>query len=260
MITSHSMSAKDIAIQFGLYRPLRKLDTLLHPWIRRRLAEERAFYRALLPEHALCFDVGANIGERSEILLSLGHRVIAFEPNPAMWRELLCRCPGLVLKTEALGRAPSQATLYAPAGARHSMASLDPQWSETTLADIGRAPVADESTHVYPVQVSTLDTAIAEHGRPHYIKIDVEGWEPEVLRGLSQSVPLLSFEMHASPRGVSRATECLAHLQQLGFTAINATPAEGCRFLFPEWQRIDGFLPGSVSFPGEPYGDCYVRL
>ena len=42
--------------------------------------------------------------------------------------------------------------------------------------------------------VTTLDRLIAQHGVPSFIKIDVEGFEDQVLAGLTHPVPALSFE------------------------------------------------------------------
>ena len=42
--------------------------------------------------------------------------------------------------------------------------------------------------------MTTLDSLIEKYGAPSYIKIDVEGYELEVIKGLSTSVQLISVE------------------------------------------------------------------
>jgi len=57
------------------------------------------------------------------------------------------------------------------------------------------------------VPMLTLDTLIEQFGVPHFIKIDVEGYEEQVLSGLSFQPPLLSFEFHHA--FVSATLRCL---------------------------------------------------
>ena len=44
------------------------------------------------------------------------------------------------------------------------------------------------------VPVTTLDALIERHGVPSFVKVDAEGFEEEVLQGLSRSIKALSFE------------------------------------------------------------------
>jgi hypothetical protein len=46
------------------------------------------------------------------------------------------------------------------------------------------------------VSMVTLDSIIGKHGKPEFIKIDVEGYEPQVLLGLSYMPHGLSFEVN----------------------------------------------------------------
>jgi hypothetical protein len=64
------------------------------------------------------------------------------------------------------------------------------------------------------VPVATLDALIEQHGVPAFCKIDVEGYELEVLRGLSHALPALSFEY--IPAALDVAYGCLERLGQLG--------------------------------------------
>jgi hypothetical protein len=112
--------------------------------------------------------------------------------------------------------------------------------------------------------VVTLDAAIRAFGKPTYCKIDVEGWEFEVLRGLSQGLPLISFEFHLTDVDARKTRACLERLLELGATHANLTPAERSTFHFPDWMPVRELLdwfPGDLgsTLPGLPYGDIYVR-
>src|SRR5262245_16345667 len=186
----------------GLYRPMRGLYRRVHPSRLRALQGDVDLYRTLLPPDALCFDVGANTGEKSEALLLAGAaRVVAFEPNPAVLSELRARCDRWKNWTGAevaLGSAAGFATLYARKSSQQS--SLLDDWEE------------GEVTGACHVPVLTLDSAIEHFGLPFYGKIDVEGWELEVLKGLNQPLPLISFEFHLNERDVRKTVACLERL------------------------------------------------
>jgi FkbM family methyltransferase len=210
-------------------------------------------YGSLLRRGALCFDIGANVGDKSEALLQIGSRVVAFEPNPLVVPELRARCGAYkewALVEAALGSGPRIAILHAQQ--IHSQSSLAQGWENGKV-------IAS-----FPVPVVTLDAAIECFGQPDYCKIDVEGWEPEVLNGLTHPLPLVSFEFHLDEKGVVNAKSCLQRLAEFGPASLNVTPAERATFLFKEWIALDEFLEGfprnlSDSLPGYPYGDMFVR-
>jgi FkbM family methyltransferase len=244
---------KRLAIASGLYRTARGLARRVRGRERAYFQADVGFYRALLPECALCFDVGANIGEKSEALLRAGCRVVAVEPHPLVVPELRARCgwsPDWHLVVAAAGSRSAVATLYAHAA--HGQSSLAPDWEE------GRVIAT------FPVPVVTLD-ALADHfGRPDYCKLDVEGWELEVLLGLTHPVPLLSFEFHLTKRDIRKTDACLELLAAMGPAEVNVTPAERAEFHWPQWRPLADFpvwFPGELSrtLPGHPYGDIYVR-
>jgi len=56
------------------------------------------------------------------------------------------------------------------------------------------------------------------------VKIDVEGYELEVLLGLSQAIPALSFEY--LPEATAAAVECIEALEQLGRYEYNHSRGE----------------------------------
>ena len=252
MLGSLSKKAKKLAIAAGLYRPARYITRLIHPNQARAFKADIDFYRTLLQPGALCFDVGANIGDKSEALLNAGARVVAFEPNRLLIPELSSRCrhhENWTLIEAALGSGTAIATLYAAES--HGQSSLAQDWMGKTIAS-------------FHVPVVTLDSAIACFGIPAYCKIDVEGWELEVLKGLTKPIPLISFEFHLNAQGIDSTLSCLESLTRFGPSLVNITPAEGARFHFKEWVPLAQFIewfPGDLrqSLPGNPYGDIFVK-
>ena len=105
---------------------------------------------------------------------------------------------------------------------------------------------------------TTLDALIAAHGRPALCKIDVEGFEAEVLRGLSQPLPLVSFEY--LPAAITVAYACLARLAALGEYEFNWFVGESHRWASPTWldagamaAQLDTLAAGRAS------GDIFAR-
>jgi FkbM family methyltransferase len=246
---------KNMSIAAGLYGPARQLSRFLHPQKRHSHLEDILFFKSLLAPGTLCYDIGANIGEKSEALLKAGARVIAFEPNLLLVNELKARCGwerNWTLVTAALGSSAGIATLYArQIHGLSSLAEEGPQSWQGKLVDTLNVPVL------------TLDMAIEKFGRPFYCKIDVEGWEFEVLTGLSQCIPLLSFEFHLTDKDMDKTKACLKKLSTFGSNLVNVTPAEKLTFHFPEWLSLENFckeFPGNLSsLPGEKYGDIFVK-
>ena len=72
--------AKQLALSVGLYAPAPALNRVFSPSECRNFREHRSLLSRFVRPGDLLFDVGANIGNKSEILLSLGARVVAFEP------------------------------------------------------------------------------------------------------------------------------------------------------------------------------------
>jgi FkbM family methyltransferase len=248
---------KHALISLGLYRPARFLhDRLIN---RERVAEAReiraAFSRLVKPGD-LCFDVGANIGQKAEPLLSLGARVLAVEPQPACAAELAARCGGyrdFHPVAKAVGRAPGRATMFISDTAVFS--SMNRGWTSFKQGDRVRE---------IEVEVVTFDQLIDTYGCPDFCKIDVEGYELEVLGGLSRPVKLLSFEFHNRdhPEWLPAAYQCLERLRDLGAVRANVSLGEDMTLLLDEFLPYDEFLAYFEKLTRDPdtvYGDIYVR-
>ncbi len=244
--------SKRAAMWLGIYGPLKRLRRrYFDPTALRNFSQSVDFYREFLSPGDLCFDVGANVGFKSEVFLALGAKVISFEPQPACVRELKARCGhrGLVVVCAAVGSAPGRLPLYI--GGNNLVSSLLPGWDK-------------DNRDIIEVPVTTLDQAIKRYGTPRFCKIDVEGYEFEVLKGLSRSLPVLSIEYHLDDDKIKTTIDCVDRLAQLGELEINITLGETAELCWPKWisyQMFRDFFPAKAPQSAIcGFGDLFIRI
>jgi hypothetical protein len=109
------------------------------------------------------------------------------------------------------------------------------------------------------VPVTTLDALIEHHGLPRFCKIDVEGYEAEVLAGLSHRIPALSVEFLGGALDIAEA--CVRRLEALSGYEFNAIEGEERRFMSKRWLTADEMVAWLRSGGGSiSSGDVYARL
>jgi len=153
------------------------------------------FYARFISRGDLVFDVGANEGEYSDLFLALGAQVVAIEPNPACRERLRMvarRRGNLLIEDCAVGDSEGAAVLRI--GSASQLSTLSNEWYEMTQTSPAYRDVTWSGAR--KVRVMTLDGIAAKYGRPKFVKIDVEGFEDRVLRGMTFHPDALSFEFH----------------------------------------------------------------
>ena len=110
------------------------------------------------------------------------------------------------------------------------------------------------------VPLITLDALIATHGVPDFFKIDVEGYELEVLKGLGQPIPLVSLEY--THGRLQLTLDCISRLTELGEYVFNLSELESMEMSCDEWVSADEVAAMLVDRFGKRefgYGDVYAR-
>jgi Methyltransferase FkbM domain len=114
--------------------------------------------------------------------------------------------------------------------------------------------VWDESVRV---PCLTLQDLIEQHGRPAFIKIDVEGLEDRVLAGLTTAVPALSFEFTTIARSIGE--RCLDRLEALGPYRFDYALGETQMLALGRWASAAELRAILASLPHEANsGDVYA--
>ena len=145
------------------------------------------FYAEFVRPGETCFDIGANRGNRTKVFKMLGARVIAVEPQcgcAALLRSAFSEDSSVTVVESACGDARGRAQLRI--ATYDTISSLSADWISAVKA-AGRFGDA-EWNEVADVAVTTLDSLICTYGDPVFIKIDVEGSEVDVLRGLTRPI------------------------------------------------------------------------
>jgi len=121
----------------------------------------------------------------------------------------------------------------APGSAKNTLA---PKWVETLRNDSKRFGYRLDVAGKKEVETTTLENVMTAHGVPFFIKIDVEGHELSVLRGMHRPVPCLSLEVNL-PEFKVEGLQCINILNEIA-TSGECNCAVDCRrgLMFEQWM------------------------
>ena len=167
--------------------PIETRDALITYWsvfVERELWDSSWVGALQASSHPLVVDVGANAGVFSHFVQTLKRdaEIIAFEPLPAMARRL--------------ERLPETTGVHLTCIQKAVTASAGHAWFESTHGDDGTSHLAispaTEAKQRFRVETTTLD-AVLRGRKPFLVKIDVEGFECDVIAGAKQAVADAQF-------------------------------------------------------------------
>lgn len=207
----------------------------------------------------LVFDVGCNTGGKADRYLELGATVVGFEPQPQCIKKLLDKFNGNEkFKLEPIGLDTTKGIGFIYESNAHTISSMSLDFIHTTKDKRFRDYRWGKEIEI---EVDTLDNMIEKHGIPSFIKIDVEGYEYEVLSGLSRPINTISIEF--TPELCSKTIKCIEHIDKLngGNSVFNYGSNENEVFAFDEWvdkYDIIKFLESIDDYMVE-FGDVYIK-
>ena len=140
-------------------------------------------------EQRILYDVGANEGKYTEINLNKFDKYILVEANPLLAEKLRqkYKTNTAIHIVEAIASNKESETFYISNA--DTISTSDTEW-------IRQSRFSNNYTWrpVEGIQTVSLDRLISIYGEPTLLKIDVEGYEYNVLQSLTKKVKLLCFE------------------------------------------------------------------
>ena len=219
--------------------------------------KRKLFYSNFVKEGDLCFDIGANMGNRTDIFLSLGAKVIAVEPQDECVEFLKRKYRDkIIIEQKGVGAEPSIKDFYICDAS--VLSTFSDEFKSGAVWEGGDYKLKE----IRKIEIITLDSLISKYGLPSFVKIDVEGFEPEVMKGLSQKTKIMSFEYATG--GSSKIFEtCINLLLQISDDIIfNFSIGESMKLFSEEWYDKDHFMNiiNSEEFIKTNFGDIYVKF
>lgn len=185
----------------------------------------------------LVIDIGANVGNTVEEFLNNSEQVICFEPNPALVKHLKNRFFKRPVVVDGRGVSNNNGKQIFKISNTNTISTFSEDWINNS-----RFTESYNWEREVEVETITLDNIINEYGIPDYIKIDIEGYEYEVLTSFSKLLPNTVFAFEWAEEQKTKINLIINHLTNLGYNQFSYTEADSIKLDEDiDWKSYDDF-------------------
>ena len=214
------------------------------------------FYAQFLKKGDTYFDIGANYGNRISPIMKLEvGLIVAVEPQEACCNYLRETFKGITVLQNGVGAIAETKTFYI------SSDSVLSSFSQDFIIKTGDTRfVGNTWNETKQIEIITLDSIIEKYGTPDFVKVDVEGFEPEVFKGLSKPLKVVSFE-YTVPELSDNLFPIIEKLDSLGNCTFNYSIGESMELHLKDWVNYNSIknILESASFIATGFGDVYAK-
>lgn len=174
--------------------------------------EVKLFEQIVQPGMWVC-DIGANIGSFTlPLAKQVGPegRVIGIEPQPALFHLLHHNCER---------NKVSNAVLFNAAAGAASGTALIPEIDYAEERNLGGVSLSDTGTEIPLITVDSLNLP-----RCDFMKIDVEGYEAEVLKGATRTLEFQRPILYVENDRIDKSHDLIALIMERGYDLWWHTP------------------------------------
>lgn len=215
-------------------------------------------YSQILKENDLCFDVGANSGNKTQEMLNYGVKVVCLEPQSKPFEYLNNKFnnnDNVILINKAVSDFVGDSEIFISNA--NTLSTMSNEFIEKT-SQLRFKGVA--WNHKELIKTTTLDELIKTYGCPKFCKIDVEGYELQVLNGLNEKIPFISIEF--VPELKNNTFSCIEKINFISNCEFNYSEGESMVFTFDNWlskEEMIDFLSKNNDFEVS-FGDVYIKM
>jgi FkbM family methyltransferase len=218
----------------------------------------KQFYSQFISNGDLVFDIGANIGNRVKTFCDLGCKVVAVEPQEECCNILKSKflTENVVIENIGIGKETGYLEYFKADDS--ALTTFSNEYINKVKVNRHEKTIWNKSKKV---KIDTIDNLVLKYGLPKFCKIDVEGYEINVLKGISQPLPALSFE-YTLPELFNEMINCIHLLMDKGDYVFNYSSQESLQLALDTW--VDGFkfisLVKTDDFLNTNWGDIYCQI